>query len=598
MTILVQSFLNSATKLSTTATTATTVAQLKTLVNALEGVSTSVMEFYIKNPSTTSTVLVSGTLGSYGITTATTIYSSNNISALVSGITADSHTASFQVEVGKFTYDAYGTGFVVRKDGGPIDAYMTRVLALPEPSARQYVFDQIDPPEARPFTYGQALISFTLNASGTFSNVVCTFGAGGYSASSGQLTMPGDRLIGGVSPANDIVWDYVCAANNGVITSFSYSSGTPPTGRLWTFVPANGQPSFTRAMNPPDGTQFSTEASDGFAAMWNVTTDSDSFLQGTGVNELDISLIPMGTEFNIYATELGAGPDKVGKQLAKLELAQLRRQAAGNTTTNYYRSRNIYDIDLLADKYTSNTSTVGTTSTLVIGRPWIAYTIVTSGLRLYLDAGNSSSYSGSGTSWVDLSNNTNDATLVGSPAFTNAGASSYFTFPNDINKYATTPHTKYSGTYTGKTTFFVARMDASIAADGYYGIFGFNPDRTFNTYIYKQPGPVYQVHASFGGVSTNGWSDNLTLAAGQWFTFGATQAANGDMTFYFNGGEVGVTTELTFTNTYSSGTDPQLIGANGNVWHGDVAVVTVYDRALSGAEMTQNHNAILGRYGL
>ena len=149
MAILVQSFLNSATKLSIAATTATTVAQLKTLVNTAEGVSTAVMQFYIINPvTTTATVLVSGSLGSYGITTATTIYSSNTISS-------------------------------------------------------------------------------------------------------------------------------------------------------------------------------------------TATT-------------------------------------KVDRQLAKLELAQLRRQAGGNTTTNYYRLYNVYDEDLLADKYTSNTSTVGTTSTLVIHRPWIS----------------------------------------------------------------------------------------------------------------------------------------------------------------------------------------------------------------------------------
>lgn len=146
MPILVQSFLNSATKLSTTATTATTVVQLKTLISSIEGVSTSIMEFYIVNPSTTSTVLVGGTLGSYGINTSTIIYSSNTIS--------------------------------------------------------------------------------------------------------------------------------------------------------------------------------------------------------TSTNKAD-------------------------RQLAKLELAQLRRQAGGNTTTNYYRSYNVYDIDLLADKYISNTSTVGTTSTLVVHRPWI-----------------------------------------------------------------------------------------------------------------------------------------------------------------------------------------------------------------------------------
>ena len=88
MAILVQSFLNSATKLSVSATTATTVAQLKTLVNGLEGVSTSIMQFYITTPgTTTATVLVSGTLGSYGITTATVIRSSNTISTATSKVT-------------------------------------------------------------------------------------------------------------------------------------------------------------------------------------------------------------------------------------------------------------------------------------------------------------------------------------------------------------------------------------------------------------------------------------------------------------------------------------------------------------------------------
>ena len=161
MAILVQSFLNSATRLSTTATTATTVAQLKTLVNAIEGANTSTMQFYIVNPSTTATVLVSGTLGSYGITTSTTIYSSNTIS--------------------------------------------------------------------------------------------------------------------------------------------------------------------------------------------------------TATNKVD-------------------------RQLAKLALAQLRRQAGGNTSTNYYRTYNVYDIDLLADKYTSNTSTVGTTSTLAVHRPWIL--VGATGFTLTDESGN------------------------------------------------------------------------------------------------------------------------------------------------------------------------------------------------------------------
>ena len=62
---------------------------------------------------------------------------------------------------------------------------------------------------------------------------------------------------------------------------------------------------------------------------------------------------------------------KQARQVAKLELAQLRRQAGGVTTATFYRSHNIYNVDLLADKYISNTSTVGTTSTLAVHRPWI-----------------------------------------------------------------------------------------------------------------------------------------------------------------------------------------------------------------------------------
>lgn len=275
------------------------------------------------------------------------------------------------------------------------------------------------------------------------------------------------------------------------------------------------------------------------------------------------------------------------KQKAKLALAASDRASTGRRAS--------LDITQLPTQYSGNTVIDNANAGgLVQGRPWLTYNIVTSGLRLFLDAGNAASYT-SGTTWTDLSANTNNATLVGSPAFTSAGSSSYFTLTGDGSKYATTPYTKYSGTYAGKSTFFVARMNASIA-DSYHGIFGVTTgNRTFNTYIYKT-GSNYQIHGSFG--SAGGLSDNLTLTTNQWFTFGATQDAAGNFAFYFNGQAVGVTTGQTLVTTYGSGTNPQVIGKCDNFWHGDIAVVTVYDRALSGAEMTQNHNAIQGRYGL
>jgi hypothetical protein len=303
----------------------------------------------------------------------------NGISTLTIGLTATSHTASFLVAPGTFTYDAYGTGFVIRKDGGTVDAYMAQVLALPEPPARQYT--------RLAFTYGQALINFTLNPNGTFSNVTVADGAGGYpygGAVDPAITMPGNQFVNGTTPANDIQWEYT--ASNGVITGFTYRSGTPPTGRFWTFVPANGQPSFTRLMNPPDGTQFSTEEADTYAAIWNVTTNNNSFLQGTGANELNTALIPIGTEFNIYLTELGAVglADKEARQKAKLDLAQAKRRgftlaadgsviSGPDTTKAFYRARNEYNINSLPTQYVGITAVPNTEpGDLQLGRPWIA----------------------------------------------------------------------------------------------------------------------------------------------------------------------------------------------------------------------------------
>lgn len=63
-------------------------------------------------------------------------------------------------------------------------------------------------------------------------------------------------------------------------------------------------------------------------------------------------------------------PTKEDRQVAKLNLAQLRRQASGDTSSTFYRVYNTYDIDLLADKYVGN-DTVNVTNTLTDHRPWI-----------------------------------------------------------------------------------------------------------------------------------------------------------------------------------------------------------------------------------
>ena len=54
---------------------------------------------------------------------------------------------------------------------------------------------------------------------------------------------------------------------------------------------------------------------------------------------------------------------------------------------------------------------------------------------LYLDAGNSSSYSGSGTQWNDISGNGNHATLYNSPTYS-SDFGGILTFTDTSNNYA------------------------------------------------------------------------------------------------------------------------------------------------------------------
>lgn len=226
---------------------------------------------------------------------------------------------------------------------------------------------------------------------------------------------------------------------------------------------------------------------------------------------------------------------------------------------------------------------------------YIAPVFVTTNALLYLDAGQTASYSGSGTTWTDLSTNTNNATFTGSPPFTSAGAASYFSFNGAGTQLATTPTGKYNTSYTGKTVFVAARMNASFGSGLYRCLFGTpTGTRNFNTYIYSPSSGVYEIHGSFGSGAI--LSNPLTLTTGQWFTVGITQDGSGNMIGYFNGQSVYSATGQTLAQWVSNGGENVAYGDN--YWYGDISVVAVYSRALSSAEMATNHAAIRNRYGI
>jgi len=218
------------------------------------------------------------------------------------------------------------------------------------------------------------------------------------------------------------------------------------------------------------------------------------------------------------------------------------------------------------------------------------------GALLYVDAAQNISYVGSGTNWVDLSVNNNNATISGNPAYNSS--TGYFTFTGNGAQYASTPTAKYNVTYTGKTVMLAARMSSSSwtsGVDQYRCLFGTpTGTRNFNTYMHHDSSNNLQIHYSANNLG--GFSNNLSLATNQWFIVSVTHTTGGLVTYYLNGQAVGTNTGVTFSQWATNGGEN--IAYADNYWYGDIAMCAVYGRALSADEITQNFNSLRSRYSL
>ena len=216
------------------------------------------------------------------------------------------------------------------------------------------------------------------------------------------------------------------------------------------------------------------------------------------------------------------------------------------------------------------------------------------GALLYLNAGNPASYSGSGTTWTDLSTYQNDATLTGSPTWTTAGTGSYFSFDGST-QYAPVTSSDMNVTYTGKTTMFLIRtVNANTASATYRALFGNGTGNTrnFNTYMYHVSGTTWQIQFSTGPFPWVGpLSASFTVTDNEWIVVAVTQTTSGVLTYYVNGQQIGTPeTGVTFSQ-YIGGASDAVARAD-NYWSGDMGVCAIYGRALTADEIKQNYNAL------
>lgn len=234
---------------------------------------------------------------------------------------------------------------------------------------------------------------------------------------------------------------------------------------------------------------------------------------------------------------------------------------------------------------------------------------VSQGLVLYLDAGSTSSYSGSGTTWTDISGAGNNGTLTNGPTFSalNGG---YFTFDR-VDDYCIVPFTTILNDCT-ISIWFKATSTASYQypfslGNGSNTSYAFHLD--MNDPDLGITGQTMWVYWNSGGtpysvLSRSGTYGDYNDSTWRNYCFVRNNSDASVTRHYMNGAErtTGVTRVGTQTTQFGNGAGYSIniarFHAGGNFFAGNIAIVQVYNRALTNNEILTNFNAYRTRYGV
>ena len=216
------------------------------------------------------------------------------------------------------------------------------------------------------------------------------------------------------------------------------------------------------------------------------------------------------------------------------------------------------------------------------------------GLVLQLDAGNSLSYPGSGTTWTDLSGNNNNGTLMNGVGYasSNGGILTFDGVDDYVNAgNATSLDIKGSGTISMWVDPITIRGGLFSRSDGG----GWQNERLV-LHFYGTGGKLGLALAN--GTTFHQYTSNTIVPLGQWIHLVVNYDGT-NVKFYFNGVldatvAQGYTPEMTGIKTWIG----KVEGLSPNLFTGSMGDVRIYNRALSADEISQIFNALRGRYGI
>ena len=232
----------------------------------------------------------------------------------------------------------------------------------------------------------------------------------------------------------------------------------------------------------------------------------------------------------------------------------------------------------------------------------VSVPIISNGLILSLDAGNAASYPGSGTTWTDVSDNINTGTLVNGVGYSasNGGALTFdgtndYVLANNTNlnslslssRFSNTSVSHFSWVYPTGAGVLVSELGQTTPNSGYH-----------DSNIEISAGGAFSFSTWHNGLTSKVVSSNQSFNI--WYYVGFTYDGT-TLTAYINGSSIGTTTfaRVPPSQTHYAlfSTDATNMGTGG-YGVGRCAAFSVYNKALTAAEVSQNFQALRGRFGV
>ena len=217
------------------------------------------------------------------------------------------------------------------------------------------------------------------------------------------------------------------------------------------------------------------------------------------------------------------------------------------------------------------------------------------GLVLSLDAGNSASYSGSGTTWTDLSGSNNNGTLVNGVAYSsaNGGVLGFDGVDDYVSVASGTNLIQNSKSFSIGLLF---KMNSLASLRGLMGTLNYNCMKNLGLVANSGDLSMYNDTTTCYDIYLSGW-----VEINKWLFAVATYDGSSTKLYGIKDGVLSSSSGSSksgSTNTFSS--DFRIMGnqASANFTNGICPYSFVFNRVLSEPEITQRYNSIKSRYGL